>query len=191
MIKSTLAAVVLAAFSTQALANWQLANEQSMVSFVSLKKADVMEAHHFKQLKGSLSDSGHFNLAIDLSSVDTAISIRDQRMAKHLFEVVKFPKAMLSAMIAPKTLENIAVNQTVSLTVPASLALHGETKKLSVKVGITRLSNNDLLVVSSKPVLVKAGDFNLVQGIEKLRQLAGLPSISNTVPVSFTLRLNK
>lgn len=191
MIKSTLAAVALAAFSTQALANWQLANEQSMVSFVSLKKADVMEAHHFKQLKGSLNDSGHFNLAIDLSSVDTAISIRDQRMAKHLFEVVKFPKAMLSAIIAPKTLENIAVNQTVSLTVPASLALHGETKKLSVKVDITRLSNNDLLVVSSKPVLVKAGDFNLVQGIEKLRQLAGLPSISNTVPVSFTLRLNK
>jgi hypothetical protein len=55
---------------------------------------------------------------------------------------------------------------------------------------VTKLANGSLLVNSVKPVIIKAVDFNLVKGIEKLRQLAGLPSISTTVPVSFVLRLN-
>ena len=190
MLNSTIAASLLLAFSNTALADWSLDNDNSTLSFVSVKKGDVMEAHHFNQMSATLSDKGAFSLNIDLASVDTAISIRDSRMGQYLFETKQFPQAVLNASIPSKALANLVVNQTTQMKVPATLNLHGQTKAINADVSVTKLSNGTLLVVSNKPILVKAADFNLINGIEKLRQLAGLPSISNTVPVSFTLRLN-
>ena len=39
-------------------ANWQVNNEQSNVSFVSIKKNSVAEAHHFKNVSGTLNEQG-------------------------------------------------------------------------------------------------------------------------------------
>jgi hypothetical protein len=41
------------------------------------------------------------------------------------------------------------------------------------------------------PVIINPADFNLTSGIEKLQALASLPSITHSVPVSFTLTLQK
>jgi hypothetical protein len=46
------------------------------------------------------------------------------------------------------------------------------------------------LVVSAHPVILNADNYKLAKGIEKLRELASLPSISHAVPVSFYLTLN-
>lgn len=190
MIKSTATAVLLSLTSLSAFANWTLNNDQSTVSFVSVKKGNVMEAHHFKSLTGNLSDSGKFSLSIDLKSVDTAIAIRDQRMAEHLFETTKFSQAIVEATLPTSLLATLTVGNTIESSLSAQLSLHGQTVPVPLMLSITKLTNGSLLVTSVKPVIIKAADFDLVKGIEKLRQLAGLPSISTTVPVSFVLRLN-
>jgi hypothetical protein len=38
--------------------------------------------------------------------------------------------------------------------------------------------------------VIKASDFNLSKGIEKLKELAGLSVISDSVPVTFYITLN-
>jgi len=190
MIKSTATAVFISLMSASAFADWTLDNEQSTVSFVSVKKGTVMESHHFKTLTGHVSDAGKFSLNIDLSSVDTSIAIRDQRMNEHLFETAKFSHATISGQVPSSLLSSLKANNTTKTTLTSQLSLHGQTVPVTLVVSVTKLTDGSLLVASVKPVIIKATDFDLVKGIEKLRQLAGLPSISTTVPVSFVLRLN-
>ena len=54
-----------------------------------------------------------------------------------------------------------------------------------------RRSGDRLLVTSSQPVVVDAGALGLDEGVERLREIAGLPSITPAVPVSFRLTLRQ
>lgn len=191
MIKATVLAGLLSLTSLDLLANWTVNNEQSNVSFISVKKSNVMEAHHFNKLTGKLYTDGSFTLVIDLASVDTTIGIRDQRMKEHLFEQNKFAHAIVSASLTPDTISQLKVNEITPLSLTANLDFHGYKKEITLLVDVIKLSDSSLVVSSTKPVFIKANDFSLVKGIEKLRSLAGLPSISTTVPVSFSLRLDK
>ncbi|WP_434952167.1 YceI family protein [Shewanella sp. HL-SH4] len=191
-MKLWLSLMVLGLLSNQALASdWKVNNSQSTVSFISIKKADVGEVHRFKQIEGVLSDSGGFSLTIDLSSVDTGISVRDDRMQGLLFEVAQFPKLQLTANINPKLISDLKVGETLTTQVDAKVALHGEQQVLPFNVVVAKLSATKMLVTSLMPVVVHAGDFNLVSGVEKLRDIAGLTSISLAVPVSFVLTLSQ
>ena len=58
---------------------------------------------------------------------------------------------------------------------------------MPVKLSVTRLSHQSFLVQSSEPLLLNAGSLGLSDGIESLRVIAGLPSISKSVPVTFSL----
>jgi len=87
-------------------------------------------------------------------------------------------------------LSSLKANNTTKTTLSSQLSLHGQTVPVTLVVSVTKLTDGSLLVASIKPVIIKAADFDLVKGIDKLRQLAGLPSISTTVPVTFVLRLN-
>lgn len=62
-----------------ALAAWQLDNEKSTLSFISIKKNDIAEVHQFNSLSGEV-DQSEIKFVIDLASVDTKIALRDQRM---------------------------------------------------------------------------------------------------------------
>ncbi|WP_434925938.1 YceI family protein [Shewanella sp. HL-SH2] len=191
-MKLWLSLMVLGLLSNQALASdWKVNNSQSTVSFISIKKADVGEVHRFKQIEGVLGDSGGFSLTIDLSSVDTGISVRDDRMQGLLFEVAQFPKLQLTANINPKLISDLKVGETLTTQVDAKVALHGEQQVLPFNVVVAKLSATKMLVTSLMPVVVHAGDFNLVSGVEKLRDIAGLTSISLAVPVSFVLTLSQ
>ncbi|UCX04977.1 YceI family protein [Shewanella glacialimarina] len=191
-MKLWLSLMVLGLLSNQALASdWKVNNSQSTVSFISIKKADVGEVHRFKQIEGALSDSGGFSLTIDLSSVDSGISVRDDRMQGLLFEVAQFPKLQLTANINPKLISDLKVGETLTTQVDATVALHGEQQVLPFNVVVAKLSATKMLVTSLMPVVVQAGDFNLVSGVEKLRDIAGLTSISLAVPVSFVLTLSQ
>jgi hypothetical protein len=50
-----------------------------------------------------------------------------------------------------------------------------------------KLSETNMVVTTQEPVIIKAEDFALVAGINKLKSLAHLPSIAYSVPVSFVL----
>ncbi len=172
-------------------ADWQISEQDSIVNFISVKKGDIAEVHKFTQVSGKLDDKGHFTLTIPLSSVMTNIEIRDTRMKEVLFEVEKFPSFQLTAQVDKGVADKLAVGAMESMTLEAQLALHGVTKTVLLNVRVAKLSQDKLLVTNEYPVLLNAADFGLTDGVEKLRELAGLPVISKAVPVSFILTLNR
>ena len=172
--------------SSAAWANWSIDNEFSRVSFVSVKNEVVGEAHHFTQIGGGLAKNGNFKIEIPLSSVETMIPIRNERMQKMLFETNKFATAMLSGKVNPKDLK-LAVGTSKFVKVEADLGLHGVNALINVEAMVTRVAKDKLQVVSIKPIIVNPATFGLDKGVEKLQAVAGLKNITQSVPVSFVL----
>jgi len=170
-----------------ALSAWQLDNDNSTLSFVSIKKNSVAEAHSFDKLSGIINDQGLVNIDIDLTSVNTHIAIRDTRMQEHLFETSLFPKATFTAQLDLAVFEKLSVGATKQLKLSGKVGLHGQQQEVSVNVLIMRLNKNTLVASTLSPFMIKAEAFKLVAGINMLQKLAGLPSISHAVPVSFVV----
>ena len=167
-------------------ASWTLNNDLSRLSFVSIKATDIGEVHKFTQLRGSIAD-GKVSVSINLASVDTLIPIRDERMQQVLFETEIFPSAEISAAINPATLNELAAGSVATMAVEANLALKGQTVPLTAQLLAVRAGENKVVIASLQPVLLTAAAAGLTDGVEKLREIAGLPNISQAVPVSFVL----
>lgn len=174
-----------------ALATWELNNGQSSLNFISVKMSHIGEVHTFKKLAGTLDDTGKVSVSIDLTSVDTHIPVRDERMRELLFETGQYPKAVLTTQLDMEKINGVAKGGMQSYALTAKLNLHGEEKQLALSLVIVRLDDGKLLVVSREPVLIHASAYSLVAGIERLRKIAGLPAISQAVPVNFTLLFEK
>ena len=56
-----------------------------------------------------------------------------------------------------------------------------------MKLKVTRLNDQSFSVSSLEPLLLNADRLGLSNGVEALRAIAGLPSISKSVPVTFSL----
>ena len=170
---------------------WTVENDSSNVNFISIKKGDIAEVHHFNSVAGILNDKGQFDFSIALASVATSIDIRDERMDSLLFEVDKYPNLTLKAKVDPKLLADLAVGSVKVATVDAEVALHGNKQNMAFTVSIAKLSESHILVASVAPIIVNADSFGLTAGVEKLREIAGLSAISKAVPVSFILNLKQ
>lgn len=185
LAKLSSAALLLGA-SCAASAAWDLDNERSTVQFMSVKNASVVELHHFNALTGGITDNGAARVVIDLDSVETLVPIRNQRMRELLFETVRFPAALLSTQI-PDDLTAMRPGESRTLELNITVELHGTSVVYPAQVLVTGLAAHGLQVVLSEPILVKAADFGLAAGIGVLREVAGLKSISTTVPISAQL----
>jgi len=186
-MKKLLFIVLLFCFNPLALADWTLDNERSQLNFNSVKNESIIETHRFITLQGSIADEGNAKLRVELSSVDTKIALRDDRLRQILFETLKYPQAEFVAQIDKKPVEKLAVGDSMTQTVQGDLQLHGKTKSITASVKVTRLADGALEVTTEQPILVNADDFGLQPGIEKLREMMGLKSINTQVPVSFHL----
>lgn len=171
-------------------AQWELDAERSSINFVSIKNDAIGELHSFGSLLGFISADGGVQVSIDLNSVQTLIDIRNERMRELLFETVKFPTARVTAQVEPALLAAAAEGGTLSAEVPVLLSLHGQEGKLTVPLVAVGEKGGQLQVFSARPVLLNAGDFGLVGGIEALREIAGLRAISNAIPVTLHLVFN-
>lgn len=190
LIKKMLVVVSFSLFSLLAHAsNWIVDSNHSQLSFVSIKKNSIAEVNTFKQLQGSYNNQGQFVLNVDLTSVDTNNPIRDDRMKDFLFDVSQFSTATITADVDTALVDAIAEGANELLTLNANLDLHGVIIPLKIDVIVTRLVGAKLSVVSAQPVIINADDFGLVPGINKLMELAKLPSISQAIPVSFYVTL--
>ncbi len=58
---------------------------------------------------------------------------------------------------------------------------------LYADLSVTRAGADTMVVSTIKPVIVQGDAFNLGAGVERLREVAGLPSITNAAPVAFSL----
>ncbi len=172
-------------------AAWTLDNDSSQVSFVSVKAGDAGEVHRFTEISGELSADGKASVTIQLASVDTLIPLRDERMRELLFQTGIFPTASLSTDIDMDALSAIEPGNSMDMAANLTLDLHGQQLSLAAEMIVARLGNHRLMVSSRKPVIVNAASVDLVNGIEALREIANLPSISKAVPVSFVLTFDE
>lgn len=179
--------IVVSFFVSFAHAEWTLDGGKSILSFVTTKATNVGEVHRFDRLSGGVDESGKAELLIDLASVNTKIPIRDERMRKVLFETEQFPDAVLSTRVPLAELEKLQPGEMQPLTLEGALGIRGISAPISSLVDVIKLADGSLQVVSRTPVLVSASDLKLVQGVDKLREIAGLPSIGQSVAVSFQL----
>jgi polyisoprenoid-binding protein YceI len=175
------------ALATPAFGEWTLDDDASSLSFVSTKAGTIAEVHGFSELSGSIDDDGKATLRIALGSVDTAIGIRDERMRELLFETAQFPEATVTLSVPASAMSDSLEGSQGALTLEAELNLHGATTPVRAHVVVARLDEDRLLVASARPVVVDGGKVGLADGIEKLREVAGLTAISPAVPVTFVL----
>jgi len=187
MFKRCMFLVATLFLSTNALAQWELVNNESTLNYVSLKKSKVGEVNSFKQLNGSIERNGKVSVDIDLGSVETNIPIRNERMKSMLFEIASFSKANINATLDSKMLDKMNIGETHKDTISFNLSLHGISKVMETDVRVVKLAKNRILAASVNPIIVNADQYNLLEGVEKLREVANLPSISTAVPVTFSL----
>ena len=184
------AALASLALSLPAQADWQLTGDSSL-HFLSTKNTDITEVHEFSDISGHITDSGDARFTIDLSSVETGIPIRNERMQTLLFETMKFGEATVSANIPSPLIESVKSGGMIETELEMTLSLHGQSSPVNATLLISSTPEGQILVSTTAPVLVSAADFGLDTGIEALRQVAGLTSISGTVPVVFNLVLTE
>jgi len=179
--------VLLLLLAMNAQANYQLDNATSSLNFISVKKNKIGEVHTFKQFNGSINSKGVAEVVVDLSSVQSNIDIRNERLKSMLFETGVFPTAKASAMLDISQLETIKTGQVLAMPIELTLDLHGKSKLIKTSVQVVGLTEGAFLVSTIKPIMLNALDFDLSEGVTKLMEVAKLPSISAAVPVSFSL----
>jgi polyisoprenoid-binding protein YceI len=173
-------------FAGAAQAHWSLDNDTSTLSFVTVKAEHVAEVHTFDSLSGTIGDDGGVEITIELASVNTMIPIRNERIQEMLFETNLFPDGMITGSIDLDALTDMDAGSSVARQIDFELSLHGQSVALAADVQITR-TGEGVIVSTLKPLVVMADSFALTAGVEMLREVAGLPSISRAVPVSFTV----
>jgi hypothetical protein len=176
-----------ALFALPAQAAWQLDGESSRLTFVTTKVTNVAEVNRFRSLRGSVGDDGKVQLQVPLETVDSGIPLRDERLRQQLFEIDKFASAQISAQLDIAPLLTLAAGAQMELRLPLTVTLHGHSQSYSSELLVTRLDDRRFQVVTLAPLVLNAEDFGLAAGIEALRQLAGLKTISLAVPVSAVL----
>ncbi len=163
-------------------ASWTLVPESSHLAYGSIKKDTVGEVNSFTSLSGQVSPDGQVEVEIDLSSVETNIDIRNERMIEYVFR--KAGTATLTAKIDMENLTALEVGQTTTLDSEAALSLVGTDVEFDAELFVARLTENSVLVTTSDMVFVSTEDAGVNAGIDKLMELADLPGITRTVPVT-------
>ncbi|WP_217352030.1 hypothetical protein [Ruegeria sp. HKCCA6837] len=64
---------------------WTLDSDNSHLAYGTIKKNAVGEVNSFSKLSGHVTQDGHAEITIDLSSVETNIDIRNERMIEFVF----------------------------------------------------------------------------------------------------------
>jgi len=168
-------------------AAWQVQNGSS-IGFVSIKNNLIGENNSFERVSGSISASGQVSLSVDLSSVETGVGIRNERLQKMLFEVASFPAATIEAALSDGQITALKAGGFQTESVGVSISLHGKTVSKSANLSVSS-SGGDVRVTTTEPIVITAQEFGLEAGVAALQQVAGLNAISRSIPVTVDLRL--
>jgi len=84
-------------------------------------------------------------------------------------------------------LEELAVGATTLTDVEATLSFLGKDIELETELFVARLSDKQAMVTTNGVLFVSTEDLGVNAGVDKLMELAKLPGITRTVPVSIRL----
>ena len=175
---------------TQAtLADWRLTSA-SKVGYVSIKNNAIAEHNVFSGVTGSLSKKGQLKINIDLSTVETQVDIRNQRMRELFFEVTQYPQAVVTAELDVQELAQIDSGAPLEIVKPFTLSLHGVEVTAEAHLRVVAVGGR-AWVSTVRPILISAADFGLEGGVSALQKIAGLEAIAAVVPVSIDLKFVK
>lgn len=179
-------AALLAALPGLAL-GWEVDPEASRLGFVSIKNGATAESHRFLTLDGAVAEDGTALVYVRLDSVDTGVEIRDERMREMLFETARYPLAVVTAKMDLARFEGLAEGERVTVEAPLTVEAHGATVMIDALLDVTRIGSDAVSVSAAKPAVADARAFGLGDGVERLRQAAGLDAISPAAPVDFDI----
>jgi hypothetical protein len=179
--------LLLTGAALSARADWYLDGESSRLSFVSTKNANVSEVQRFLVLHGKVDPQGLAQVEVELESINSGIPLRDERMRKELFQVDRFPDALITTKIDLRPINDLAPGAQLELRLPLMVDLHGKQHEYQAELLATRLDDRRFQVVTLEPLVINAEDFDLAPGLETLRKMAGLSAISLSVPVGAVL----
>lgn len=166
---------------------WVLNNQASKLNFITTKNASKTEVQTFKNLQGKIVGT-KVSMSVDLSSVDTGIEIRDERLRKLFFNTAKFPMATVEIDLNKSDLGSaMKPGQRKILKLDAEITLLDVTQTVPVELQVIALAQKELLVTSYLPIIIDLKNFNLLKGVNALREIAKLQSINAAVPVTFSL----
>ena len=185
----SLTCVLLLLFTQATLADWRLTSA-SKVGYVSIKNNVIAEHNYFSGVTGSLNKKGQLKVSIDLSTVETQVDIRNQRMRDLFFEVMQYPEAVVTAQLDMQELAQVESGAPLELVKPFTLSLHGVESTAEAHLRIVSVGGR-AWVSTVRPILISAADFGLEGGVAALRKIAGLEAIAAVVPVSVNLKLVK
>lgn len=190
-IKTIPAVILSIGFSAAAMAGdhaqttWTLDGASSKIAFGSIKSNEFGEVHSFEEISGMVTPDGATSIDIALGSVQTNIDIRNERMIEHVFNSV--PNANITAQINMDEVAALDVGATTVIEVEGVLSLLGVDVDLETEMFVARLSETSVLVSTNDMLFLSSEDAGIDEGVTKLMELAGLPGITRTAPV--TLRL--
>ena len=167
---------------------WTLAPEASHLAYGTVKKDTVGEVNSFTNLSGHVSADGKAEIEIDLTSVETNIDIRNERMIEHVFRNVG--TAELTAQFDMDEVAALNVGETAIVDVESVLSLAGTDVEFDAEMFVVRVSETSVMVSTNDMVFLSAEDAGVNAGVDKLMELADLPGITRTVPVTVRLFFN-
>lgn len=168
---------------------WSVDSLASSLHFISTKAGHIAEVHQFGQLSGSVDQAGLAKLDISLGSVATGIDIRNERMQSMLFDVASFPIATFTTEVDTAPMLAMEAGDQLEVALTGTLDLVGTQASLDADLVVTRIAADVFQLTTKAPIIINADRWRLVSGIESLRAIAGLPSISHAVPVTLSLRI--
>ena len=170
--------------------NWEFSSGESLLQYLSVKKRHVIEHNHFSQFHVRLHDDNTATMKIDLFSVSSGISVRDERIRNYLFDTDTFAMAEAEVAFDKTCINLLKPGRTVLCPLTTTLKLHGVERAFESSARIAWVGINTLQVKSQQPVLIKASDYAMLEGIQALKKLAGVDDITETVMVEYLLTFN-
>ena len=178
--------LIMQAMSAMSQAAWELDSDASHLSFITTKKDNISEVQAFTGLKGSISNTMNARVLIDTNTVSTQIDLRDDRIRSLLLNSDILPNIYIRTQLPDDLISNMTSGSAAIYPLKTILELHGIRKPIQNRVLVTKTDSN-ITVSSLKPIVINSEDYAMSGGIEALRTIASLSSITTQVPVSFHL----
>ncbi|EFL87471.1 YceI family protein [Ahrensia sp. R2A130] len=171
-------------------ANWTSVDDSSRIAFGSIKSNETGEVHHFNKVSGTVSEAGELRIDIDLSSVETNIDIRNERMGKLVFQEGK-ATATITGELDMEEMKNLKPGDTSIMEVTGTLKFLGAENDFDAEMIVARLTENRVLVANADFIMVSTEDLGINEGIDTLMKLAKLPGITRVTPVAVRMVFEK
>lgn len=109
-------------------------------------------------------------------------------MINHVFR--KASTASLTALFDMNEVSGLGVGETATVDAEAVLSLAGTDVAFDAEMFVARLSETSVMVSTNDMVFISTEDAGVNAGVNKLMELANLPGITRTVPVTARLIFN-